>query len=259
MILVGHVTKDGQIAGPRVVEHMVDAVVSFEGDGGHHFRILRAVKNRFGPTDEIGVFEMTGPGPARSRQPVGAVPRRARHRHRRARRCSPAWRARGPCWSKSRRWWRPRRSARRAAPWSAGTRAGCPWCSPCWRPMAACGSASTTSISTSPGGLRISEPAADLAAAAALISSLSGSPCRRYGLFRRARPVRGHPPGGAGACPAEGGDQARLLQRGDARTEGGQEGAVAGGRGFHGAYHGSGGGDCSAKTVSCRGGELPWD
>jgi DNA repair protein RadA/Sms len=62
VILVGHVTKDGQIAGPRVVEHMVDAVLSFEGEGSHQFRILRAVKNRFGPTDEIGVFEMTGMG-----------------------------------------------------------------------------------------------------------------------------------------------------------------------------------------------------
>ncbi len=62
VILVGHVTKDGQIAGPRVVEHMVDAVLSFEGEGSHQFRILRAVKNRFGPTDEIGVFEMTGEG-----------------------------------------------------------------------------------------------------------------------------------------------------------------------------------------------------
>ncbi|MBS7540957.1 DNA repair protein RadA [Ancylobacter lacus] len=62
VILVGHVTKDGQIAGPRVVEHMVDAVLSFEGDGAHRFRILRAQKNRFGPTDEIGVFEMTGLG-----------------------------------------------------------------------------------------------------------------------------------------------------------------------------------------------------
>jgi DNA repair protein RadA/Sms len=62
VILVGHVPKDGQIAGPRVVEHMVDAVVSFEGDTGHHFRILRAVKNRFGPTDEIGVFEMSDGG-----------------------------------------------------------------------------------------------------------------------------------------------------------------------------------------------------
>jgi DNA repair protein RadA/Sms len=62
VVFVGHVTKDGQIAGPRVVEHMVDGVLYFEGDGGHHFRILRAVKNRFGPTDEIGVFEMTGAG-----------------------------------------------------------------------------------------------------------------------------------------------------------------------------------------------------
>ncbi len=62
VILVGHVTKDGQIAGPRVVEHMVDAVISFEGEGGRDVRILRAVKNRFGPTDEIGVFEMTGKG-----------------------------------------------------------------------------------------------------------------------------------------------------------------------------------------------------
>ena len=62
VILVGHVTKDGQIAGPRVVEHMVDAVLSFEGEGAQQFRILRAVKNRFGPTDEIGVFEMTGTG-----------------------------------------------------------------------------------------------------------------------------------------------------------------------------------------------------
>jgi DNA repair protein RadA/Sms len=62
VILVGHVTKDGQIAGPRVVEHMVDAVLSFEGEGSQQFRILRAMKNRFGPTDEIGVFEMTGLG-----------------------------------------------------------------------------------------------------------------------------------------------------------------------------------------------------
>jgi DNA repair protein RadA/Sms len=62
VILVGHVTKEGQIAGPRVVEHMVDAVLSFEGEGAHQYRILRAVKNRFGPTDEIGVFEMTGQG-----------------------------------------------------------------------------------------------------------------------------------------------------------------------------------------------------
>lgn len=62
LILVGHVTKDGQIAGPRVVEHLVDAVLQFEGERGHHFRILRGLKNRFGATDEIGVFEMVGSG-----------------------------------------------------------------------------------------------------------------------------------------------------------------------------------------------------
>jgi DNA repair protein RadA/Sms len=69
VVLVGHVTKDGQIAGPRVVEHMVDAVLSFEGEGSQQFRILRALKNRFGPTDEIGVFEMTGRGLAQVDNP----------------------------------------------------------------------------------------------------------------------------------------------------------------------------------------------
>ncbi|CAA7627811.1 DNA repair protein RadA homolog [Candidatus Terasakiella magnetica] len=62
LFLVGHVTKDGQIAGPRVLEHMVDTVLYFEGDRGHQFRILRTTKNRFGATDEIGVFEMTDRG-----------------------------------------------------------------------------------------------------------------------------------------------------------------------------------------------------
>ena len=62
LMLVGHVTKEGNIAGPRVLEHMVDVVLHFEGDRGHQFRILRGIKNRFGATDEIGVFEMTGAG-----------------------------------------------------------------------------------------------------------------------------------------------------------------------------------------------------
>lgn len=61
-IMVGHVTKEGQIAGPRVVEHMVDTVLYFEGERGHSYRILRAVKNRFGAADEIGVFDMTAGG-----------------------------------------------------------------------------------------------------------------------------------------------------------------------------------------------------
>ncbi len=80
IILVGHVTKDGQIAGPRVVEHMVDAVMSFEGDSGHHFRILRAVKNRFGATDEIGVFEMGAEGSSRCQTPLPCSSARAMQR-----------------------------------------------------------------------------------------------------------------------------------------------------------------------------------
>src|SRR5213075_3455627 len=61
-VLVGHVTKDGAVAGPRVLEHLVDCVLQFEGDRYHAHRVLRAVKNRFGSTNELGVFEMTGAG-----------------------------------------------------------------------------------------------------------------------------------------------------------------------------------------------------
>jgi DNA repair protein RadA/Sms len=133
LILVGHVTKDGQIAGPRVVEHMVDAVLSFEGEGSHQFRILRAVKNRFGPTDEIGVFEMTGEGlreidnpsalflsdrdagsPKSRIRPPCSWPSVAATLP--AARCSPGWRGRGPCWSRCRRCCRPIRAAARAGP-----------------------------------------------------------------------------------------------------------------------------------------------
>ena len=69
VVLVGHVTKEGTIAGPRVVEHMVDAVLYFEGEGGHPYRILRGVKNRFGATNEIGVFDMRGDGLAEVTNP----------------------------------------------------------------------------------------------------------------------------------------------------------------------------------------------
>jgi DNA repair protein RadA/Sms len=62
MMFIGHVTKEGFLAGPRILEHMVDTVLYFEGERSHPFRILRAVKNRFGPTDEIGVFDMTQTG-----------------------------------------------------------------------------------------------------------------------------------------------------------------------------------------------------
>ncbi len=69
LVLVGHVTKDGSIAGPRVLEHMVDVVMSFEGERSHQYRVLRCLKNRFGPVDEIGVFAMEGQGLAEVSNP----------------------------------------------------------------------------------------------------------------------------------------------------------------------------------------------
>src|SRR5437763_9053088 len=62
VLLVGHVTKYGSLAGPRVLEHVVDTVLTFEGDRHHALRLLRAVKHRFGPTGELGLFEMTDAG-----------------------------------------------------------------------------------------------------------------------------------------------------------------------------------------------------
>ena len=67
--IVGHVTKEGAIAGPRMLEHMVDAVLYFEGDRHHTYRILRAVKNRFGSTNEMGIFENERAWPCRSIKP----------------------------------------------------------------------------------------------------------------------------------------------------------------------------------------------
>ena len=176
VILVGHVTKDGQIAGPRVVEHMVDAVLSFEGEGPQHFRILRAAKNRFGPTDEIGVFEMTGDGlrevfnPSElflSERDLGSAGTAvfagvegiatlvggnsgAGGSHDLG---NPA-----PC-----------------SEW-AGTRTACPWCSLSSKPIAASGFRGHDVYLNVAGGLRIQEPAADFAVAAALMSSLAGAP-----------------------------------------------------------------------------------
>ncbi len=79
VFLVGHVTKEGAIAGPRVLEHMVDTVLQFEGDRTRFYRTLRAAKNRFGSTNELGVFEMTGGRTRRRVRPLGPVPRRGRH------------------------------------------------------------------------------------------------------------------------------------------------------------------------------------
>ena len=102
-VLVGHVTKEGALAGPRVLEHLVDTVLSFEGERHHALRLLRAVKHRFGSTDELGLFEMTDAGLDGRARPVGAVPRRPAARHARLggrARCSTGT---GRCSSRCRR------------------------------------------------------------------------------------------------------------------------------------------------------------
>ena len=116
MILVGHVTKDGGLAGPKTLEHVVDCGALLRGRAHAHYRILRATKNRFGSTNEIGVFEMRAEGLAEVPNPVGAVPRRAAGRRAGLGRGRRRSRARGRSSSRSRRWWRtppamPRRTA----------------------------------------------------------------------------------------------------------------------------------------------------
>ena len=195
VILVGHVTKDGQIAGPRVVEHMVDAVVSFEGDGTHHFRILRAMKNRFGPTDEIGVFEMTGGGLSEIANP-SALFLSGRDAS-----------APGAAVFAGMEGTRPVLVEIQAlvAPTSLGTprRAVVGWDSNRLAMVIAVLEAHAgvrlgqhDVYLNIAGGLKVSEPAADLAAAAALISSLTGAqlpPTQIYfgeiGLSGSIRPV----------------------------------------------------------------------
>jgi DNA repair protein RadA/Sms len=182
LVLVGHVTKDGQIAGPKVIEHMVDTVLSFEGLSGHQFRILRAVKNRFGATDEIGVFEMRQGGLKEVENP-SALFLSDRDRG-----------APGTAVFAGMEGTRPILVEIQAlvAPSSLGTprRAVVGW-DPNRLAMliavleARCGvrlGAHDVYLNVA-GGLRLSEPAADLAAAAALVSSLSGSPAPEDSVY----------------------------------------------------------------------------
>ncbi len=175
VILVGHVTKEGQIAGPRVVEHLVDAVIYFEGERGLPFRILRAVKNRFGPTDEIGVFEMTEAGLSETPNPSALF-------------LSPSGqRASGAAVFAGVEGSRPVLVEIQAlvAPAAYGTarRAVVGWDTGRLAMILAvletrCGlgfGGRDVYLSVA-GGLRIGEPAADLAVAAALISALTDEP-----------------------------------------------------------------------------------
>lgn len=175
ILLVGHVTKDGMIAGPRVLEHMVDTVLYFEGERGHQFRILRAVKNRFGPTDEIGVFEMTDAGLVEVANPSALFLAERRGE------------VSGAAVFAGMEGTRPVLVEIQAlvAPSGLGTprRAVIGWDSARLAMVLAvletrCGlvfGASDVYLNVA-GGLRIAEPAADLAVAAALVSSLTDRP-----------------------------------------------------------------------------------
>jgi DNA repair protein RadA/Sms len=175
ILLVGHVTKEGMIAGPRVLEHMVDTVLYFEGERGHQFRILRSVKNRFGATDEIGVFEMTDAGLVEVANPSALFLAERRGE------------VSGAAVFAGMEGTRPVLVEIQAlvAPSGFGTprRAVVGWDSGRLSMILAvletrCGLVfgNTDVYLNVAGGLRISEPAADLAVAAALVSSLTDQP-----------------------------------------------------------------------------------
>jgi len=175
LLLVGHVTKEGMIAGPRVLEHMVDTVLYFEGERGHQFRILRAVKNRFGPTDEIGVFEMGDAGLSEVSNPSALFLAERRGD------------VSGAAVFAGMEGTRPVLVEVQAlvAPSPLGTprRAVVGWDSARLAMVLAvlearCGvqiGANDVYLNVA-GGLKVTEPAADLAVAAALVSSLTGEP-----------------------------------------------------------------------------------
>jgi DNA repair protein RadA/Sms len=205
VVLVGHVTKEGVIAGPRVLEHMVDTVLYFEGERGHQFRILRAVKNRFGATDEIGVFEMSDGGLVEVPNPSALF--LADRQDTDAESDEPGGHIAGAAVFAGIEGTRPVLVEIQAlvAPSLLGTprRAVVGWDSTRLAMITAvldarCGlSVGANDIYLNvAGGLRIVEPAADLAVAAALVSALNETPVPadtvvfgEIGLSGRVRPV----------------------------------------------------------------------
>ncbi len=182
VFFVGHVTKDGQIAGPRVLEHMVDTVLYFEGDRGHQFRILRTVKNRFGPTDEIGVFEMGALGLGQVLNP-SALFLSQRQQNVTGSAVFAGLEGTRPLLVEVQALVAP-------APYGTPRRSVIGWDANRLSMILAvlearCGLAFSGSdvYLNMAGGIRISEPAADLAVAAALVSALQGRPVPAETVF----------------------------------------------------------------------------
>jgi DNA repair protein RadA/Sms len=213
LVLVGHVTKDGTIAGPRVLEHMVDVVMSFEGERSHQYRILRALKNRFGAVDEIGVFAMDGQGLAEVPNPrcCSSRPRRADRRQRGV----PALEGTRPVLVEIQalivRLQSGATPRRAVVGWDSGRLA-----------MllavleARCGlnfSSAEVYLNVA-GGYRLSDPAADLAVAAALVSALADKPLPLRAVWFGEVSLAGESaPGGARRLAAARSGQARLRLR----------------------------------------------
>ena len=190
-------TKEGAIAGPRVLEHIVDTVLYFEGDPHSSFRLVRAIKNRFGAANELGVFAMTERGLQGRGQSVGAVPVAARARASPGPRSSQRSKARGRCWSRCRRWsipvqgGMPRRLAVGLDPQRLALLLAV---------LHRHGGVDTGGYDVfvnAVGGVRILEPAADLAVLLAVCSSLKNRPLPRktlvfgeVGLAGEIRPVQ---------------------------------------------------------------------
>ena len=198
VLLVGHVTKDGTLAGPRTLEHLVDAVLMLDGDRYASLRLLRALKNRHGSTDEVGVMEMTPDGPARGAGRGGRLPGARDRARRRGCRWRPSSRAAAPCWWRCRRWWRRPASARRAAPWPGSTSTASCCSSPCWPGAAAIDVVSRDVYASLTGGITVSEPALDLPLALAIAASqrdqaIAGDllACGEVSLLGEVRPVPG--------------------------------------------------------------------
>ena len=194
VLLVGHVTKEGALAGPRVLEHLVDCVLQFEGERERTYRTLRALKNRFGSTNDVGVFEMRQRRPGRGR------------RTRRARFVGEATRAPGsvvlaamegsrPLLVEVQALVSPVASSCRRGGWSTGSTAtGSRSCSPCSAATRASARASADVFVNVAGGVRVDEPGADLAVALAVASAVRGVALggerTAAGLLRRGRADR---------------------------------------------------------------------
>ena len=212
LFLIGHVTKEGAIAGPRVLEHIVDTVLYFEGDTHSSFRLVRAIKNRFGAVNELGVFAMTDKGLKGVSQSVA----RCFCRSTTSRSPAPA------CWS-TQEGTRPllveiqalvdaahAPNPRRLSVGLEQNRLA--MLLAVLHRHAGIAAFDQDVFVNAVGGVRIAEPAADLAVLLAIVSSMRTSRCRAARGVRRDRARRRGAPGAARPGTAEGGRQARLRR-----------------------------------------------